>query len=176
MAKKEKEKSLIQSIMERDPAARSKISVFFFHPGVKAMIYHRIAHFLWCKWHWKFLALWVAAHARRVTLIEIHPAAQIGKRLFIDHGSGVVIGETAIVGDDCTIYHGVTLGGTSLEKGKRHPTLGNHVIVGTGAKLLGNIEIGDGAKIAPNAVIRHHVRPGEIAFSDSKKVLPHESE
>ena len=158
MAKKEKETSFLQSILDRDPAARNKVSVFFFHPGVKAMVYHRIAHFFWAKWHWKFLAEWVAAHARRVTLIEIHPGAQIGKRLFIDHGAGVVIGETAIIGNDCTIYHGVTLGGTSLERKKRHPTVGNRVVIGTGAKLLGNIEIGDEAKIAPNAVIRHNVR------------------
>ena len=151
--KKEKEVSLLQSILDRDPAARSKIQIFFTYPGFKAMVYHRIA-----------------AHSRRVTLIEIHPAAKIGKRLFIDHGSGVVIGETAVVGDDCTIYHGVTLGGVSLAKTKRHPTLGNHVIVGTGAKLLGNINIGNYAKIAPNAMIRHDVGDYVIAFSDGKKI------
>ena len=170
MAKKVKEKSLLQSILERDPAARSKFSIFFTYPGFKAIVYHRIAHFFWNKWHWKFLAELIAAPSRRITLIEIHPGAQIGKRLFIDHGSGVVIGETAIVGDDCTIYHGVTLGGVSLEKKKRHPTVGNNVIIGTGAKLLGDIRIGDFAKIAPNAMIRHDVGDYTIAFSDTKKI------
>ena len=169
MAKQKKETSYLQSILDRDPAARNKFQVFFTYPCVKALFYHRIAHFLWVKWKWKFLAELIAKHARRVTLIEIHPGAQIGKRFFIDHGAAVVIGETAIVGDDCTIYHGVTLGGTSLKKEKRHPTLGNHVIVGTGARLLGDIHIGDYAKIAPNATIRHDVLPYQIAFSDSKK-------
>ena len=168
--KKEKEVSLLQSILDRDPAARSKIQIFFTYPGFKAMVYHRIAHFFHAKLKWKFLADLIAAHSRRVTLIEIHPAAKIGKRLFIDHGSGVVIGETAVIGDDCTIYHGVTLGGVSLAKTKRHPTLGNHVIVGTGAKLLGNINIGNYAKIAPNAMIRHDVGDYVIAFSDGKKI------
>lgn len=170
MAKKKKEKSLLQSILDRDPAARSKFSIFFTYPGFKAIVYHRIAHFFYAKLKWRFLGEWVAAIGRRRTLIEIHPGAKIGKRLFIDHGSGVVIGQTAEVGDDVTIYHGVTLGGTSLEKKKRHPTVGSDVIIGTGAKLLGDIHIGDHVKIAPNATIRHDVLPYTIAFSDTKKI------
>ncbi len=142
----------IKSIMERDPAARNPWEVFFMYPGFKAVLRHRIAHKLYNKGH-KFLATRISNTTRRKYGIEIHPAAKLGNGVFIDHGMGVVIGETAIVGDNCTIYQGVTLGGTGKDKGKRHPTLGNNVLVGCGAKLLGNFTVGDNAKIAANAVV-----------------------
>lgn len=138
--------------MERDPAARNAFEVFFMYPGFKAVMRHRVAHKLYNKGH-KFIATRISNKTRRKYGIEIHPAAQIGNGVFIDHGMGVVIGETAIVGDNCTIYQGVTLGGTGKDKGKRHPTLGNNVLVGCGAKLLGNFTVGDNAKIAANAVV-----------------------
>lgn len=138
--------------MERDPAARNAFEVFLMYPGFKAVMRHRIAHKLYNKGH-KFIATRISNKTRRKYGIEIHPAAQIGNGVFIDHGMGVVIGETAVVGDNCTIYQGVTLGGTGKERGKRHPTLGNNVLVGCGAKLLGNFTVGDNAKIAANAVV-----------------------
>jgi serine O-acetyltransferase len=122
------------------------------YPGLHAVLFHRLTHCLW-GWGLKWLARFISAFARWFTGIEIHPGAVLGRRFFIDHGMGVVIGETAVIGDDCTIYHGVTLGGTSWERGKRHPTLGNNVVVGAGAKVLGPIEIGDGARIGSNAVV-----------------------
>lgn len=142
----------IQRTMETDPAAHSKIEVLLLYPHIKALIFHRISHFLY-RHHFFFLARLNSNIARHWTGIEIHPGADIGKGLIIDHGMGVVIGETAIIGDDCHIYHGVTLGGTGKEKGKRHPTLGNRVMVGAGAKCLGNIYIGDNAKVGANAVV-----------------------
>ena len=145
-------KNDIKSIMERDPAARNPFEVFFMYPGFKAILRHRIAHKLYNKGH-KFIATRISNTTRRKYGIEIHPAAKIGNGVFIDHGMGVVIGETAIVGDNCTIYQGVTLGGTGKDKGKRHPTLGNNVLVGCGAKLLGNFTVGDNVKIAANAVV-----------------------
>lgn len=145
-------KNDIKAIMERDPAARNPFEVFFMYPGFKAVMRHRVAHKLYNKGH-KFIATRISNKTRRKYGIEIHPAAQIGNGVFIDHGMGVVIGETAIVGDNCTIYQGVTLGGTGKDKGKRHPTLGNNVLVGCGAKLLGNFTVGDNAKIAANAVV-----------------------
>ena len=145
-------KNDIKSIMERDPAARNSFEVFFMYPGFRAILRHRIAHKLYNKGH-KFIATRISNTTRRKYGIEIHPAAKIGNGVFIDHGMGVVIGETAIVGDNCTIYQGVTLGGTGKDKGKRHPTLGNNVLVGCGAKLLGNFTVGDNAKIAANAVV-----------------------
>ncbi len=145
-------KNDIKSIMERDPAARNPFEVFCMYPGFKAVLRHRIAHKLYNKGH-KFLATRISNKTRRKYGIEIHPAAKIGNGVFIDHGMGVVIGETAVVGDNCTIYQGVTLGGTGKDKGKRHPTLGNNVLVGCGAKLLGNFTVGDNAKIAANAVV-----------------------
>lgn len=145
-------KNDIKTIMERDPAARNPFEVFFMYPGFKAVMRHRIAHKLYNKGH-KFIATRISNKTRRKYGIEIHPAAQIGNGVFIDHGMGVVIGETAIVGDNCTIYQGVTLGGTGKDKGKRHPTIGNNVLVGCGAKLLGNFTVGDNAKIAANAVV-----------------------
>jgi len=143
----------IRVALERDPAARNQFEILIAYPGVHALILHRINHWIWNK-ELKCLARFFSNIARFLTGIEIHPAAKIGRRLFIDHGMGVVIGETAEIGDDCTIYHGVTLGGTSLSKGvKRHPTLKNRVIVGAGAKLLGPIVIGEGARIGANSVV-----------------------
>ncbi len=142
----------IQSVFDRDPAARNTFEVLTTYPGLHAVMVHRLAHGLW-KRGLKWLGRAVSNLARWLTGIEIHPGATIGRRFFIDHGTGVVIGETAVIGDDCTLYHGVTLGGTSWEKGKRHPTLGNDVVVGAGAKVLGPIDIGDGARIGSNAVV-----------------------
>ena len=146
----------IQAIKERDPAARSSAEVFFLYSGLHAVIWYRIAH-----WFFKhrrfFIARWISQHAKRTTGIEIHPGATIGKGLLIDHGSGVVIGETAEIGDNCTIYQGVTLGGTGKDKGKRHPTLGNNVMVGSGAKILGPFKVGDNAKVAAGAVVLEEV-------------------
>jgi len=151
-------KEEIHLTFERDPAARSKAQVFFLYPGVKAMIYHRIAHKLYGFKRY-FLADWLSMHARRVTGIEIHPAAKIGKNVFIDHGMGVVIGETAEIGDNCTIYQGVTLGGTGKDKGKRHPTIGKNVTIGSGAKILGPFKVGDNSKVAANAVVLNEIPP-----------------
>ncbi|GAB4344610.1 MAG: serine O-acetyltransferase [Gammaproteobacteria bacterium] len=142
----------IRSVFDRDPAARNSFEVITTYPGIHALLAHRIAHWLWghgLKW----LARVLSNIARWVTGIEIHPGARIGRRFFIDHGMGVVIGETAEIGDDCTLYHGVTLGGTSWNKGKRHPTLENNVVVGAGAKILGPITVGRGARIGSNAVV-----------------------
>jgi len=142
----------ISCVFDRDPAARNAFEVLTTYPGVHAILFHRLAHALWKKeFHW--LARFISAFGRWITGIEIHPGAVIGRRFFIDHGMGVVIGETAEIGDDCTLYHGVTLGGTSWVKGKRHPTLGNDVVVGAGAKVLGPITLGDGARIGSNAVV-----------------------
>ena len=146
-------------VFDRDPAARNTFEVLTTYPGVHALMFHRLAHATWnlgAKW----LARMISHLARWLTGIEIHPAAQIGRRFFIDHGMGVVIGETAVIGDDCTLYHGVTLGGTSWQKGKRHPTLRDGVVVGAGAKVLGPIEIGEGARIGSNAVVVKTVPPG----------------
>lgn len=148
----------LRCIFARDPAARSTLSVLLTYPGLHAIWAHRFAHGLW-ELGWRNLALCMAALSRWLTGIEIHPAAEIGRRFFIDHGMGVVIGETAVIGDDCTLYHGVTLGGTQWIKGKRHPSLANHVVVGAGAKLLGPITIGEGSRIGCNAVVVHDVHP-----------------
>ncbi len=142
----------IQCVFERDPAARNTLEILLAYPGVHALMWHRLAHALWRR-GFKLLARLLSNFSRFLTGIEIHPGARIGRRFFIDHGMGVVIGETAEIGDDCTLYHGVTLGGTSWEKGKRHPTLGNGVIVGAGAKVLGPIKVGDCARIGSNAVV-----------------------
>jgi serine O-acetyltransferase len=148
----------VACVFERDPAARTWWEVVTTYPGVQAVWLHRISHWLWNhRWFW--LARLLSYFARWYTGIEIHPAAEIGRRFFIDHGMGVVIGETAVVGDDCTIYHGVTLGGTSWQKGKRHPTLGNGVVVGAGAKILGPIKVGDNARIGSNSVVLKDVPP-----------------
>jgi len=149
----------IACVFERDPAARNTFEILTTYPGIHAILLHRLSHKLW-----KLGLLWLAralsTFGRWITGIEIHPGATIGRRFFIDHGMGVVIGETAIIGDGCTLYHGVTLGGTSWQKGKRHPTLGDDVVVGAGAKVLGPIEIGTGARIGSNAVVVKAVPPG----------------
>lgn len=146
-----------QSIKRRDPAARNNLQIFFLYPSVIALRWFRFAHFLWKKLHFKFLAEMIMHSIRRRTGIEIHPAATIGKNLFIDHGMGVVIGETTIIGDNVTLFHGVTLGGLSKEKVKRHPTIGDNVVIGAGAKLLGNITIGNNVKIGANVVVRESI-------------------
>ncbi|MFM8332999.1 MAG: serine O-acetyltransferase [Candidatus Methylumidiphilus sp.] len=146
-------------IFERDPAAQSYFEILTTYPGVHAVLIHRLSHRLW-RIGLRGPARFVAHLARWLTGIEIHPGAEIGRRLFIDHGMGVVIGETAVIGDDCTLYHGVTLGGTSWKKGKRHPTLGKGVVIGAGAKVLGPIEIGDGARVGSNSVVLKDVPPG----------------
>jgi len=149
----------IQSVMDRDPAARNKFDVLTCYPGLHALLWHRVNHRLW-QWRLRWLARFLSTIARWMTGIEIHPGVRIGRRLFIDHGMGVVIGETAVIGDDVTLYHGVTLGGTSLNGGKRHPTLGNDVVVGAGAKILGPLLVGNGARIGSNAVVLKNVPEG----------------
>ena len=151
----------IQSIFDRDPAARSTFEILLCYPGLHAVWGHRVSHWLWTHGH-KLLARWVSQTVRGFTGIEIHPGATIGPGFFIDHGMGVVIGETAEIGANVTLYHGVTLGGTSLNKGKRHPTLGDNVVVGTGAKVLGAITIGEGSRIGANAVVVKSVPPNSV--------------
>lgn len=147
---------LLAAYQRRDPAARSKLEIFLLYPGVHAVLWHHIAH--WLYQHKRFfLARWVSQHARKKTGIEIHPGATIGHRLVIDHGMGIVIGETAEIGDDCLIYHGVTLGGTGKDQGKRHPTIGNNVLISCGAKVLGPFKVGNNARIAANAVVLSEV-------------------
>jgi serine O-acetyltransferase len=169
-------KSDLSIVFDRDPAARSYFEIITTYPGVHAILFHRLAHRLWkMKLYWFGRA--ISHIARFFTGIEIHPGAVIGQRFFIDHGMGVVIGETAIIGDDCTLYHGVTLGGTSWKQGKRHPTLENKVVVGAGAKILGPITIGVGAKIGSNAVVTKDVPanmtatgiPARVIDGDNKK-------
>lgn len=149
----------IQCVFARDPAAQSVFEVLTTYPGFHALLIHRVSHGLWSR-KFRWAARYASFLARWLTGIEIHPGASIGRRCFIDHGMGVVIGETAVIGDDCTLYHGVTLGGTSWNKGKRHPTLGNGVVIGAGAKVLGPIEIGDGARIGSNSVVVKPVPAG----------------
>ncbi len=161
----------LASVRERDPAARSTLEVLTCYPGVHALLFHRLAHAAWIrKWFW--LGRFVSHIGRFLTGIEIHPGAVIGRRVFIDHGMGVVIGETAEIGDDCTIYQAVTLGGTSLYRGtKRHPTLGNGVVVGAGAKVLGGFMVGDGAKIGSNAVVVKPVPAGTTAVGNPARII-----
>ncbi|MCH4239248.1 MAG: serine O-acetyltransferase [Oscillospiraceae bacterium] len=163
-------KAEIDSIMERDPAARSRLEVFLLYSGFKAVRSYRKAHWLLEHGH-PFLARWVSQRARHKTGIEIHPGAKIGKGLFIDHGMGVVIGETAEIGDYCTLYQGVTLGGTGKDKGKRHPTLGDHVLVGSGAKILGPMKIGNNARIAAGAVVLDAVPDNATAVGVPARVV-----
>lgn len=151
----------IQSVFERDPAARNTFEVLLCYPGLHAVWGHRLSHWLW-RSGFKTLARWVSQLARGITGIEIHPGASIGPGFFIDHGMGVVIGETAEIGADVTLYHGVTLGGTSLAKGKRHPTLGDNVVVGAGAKILGAIVVGDNSRIGANAVVVKDIPPNSV--------------
>jgi len=163
----------IASVFARDPAARSTFEVLTCYPGLHARIFHRLANTLWhanLKWMGRF----VSHIGRGLTGIEIHPGATIGRRFFIDHGMGVVIGETAEIGDDVTLYHGVTLGGTSWKAGKRHPTLGNGVVVGAGAKILGPIHVGNGAIIGSNAVVVKDVPDGATAVGIPARILDEE--
>jgi len=160
----------IACVFDRDPAARSAWEVITCYPGFHALLIHRFAHLLW-RGGLRWLARLVSHFSRWITGIEIHPGATIGRRVFIDHGMGVVIGETAEIGDDTTLYHGVTLGGTSWNKGKRHPTLGRNVVVGAGAKILGPIVVGDGAKVGSNAVVVKDVPPGATAVGIPAKII-----
>jgi serine O-acetyltransferase len=168
----------VAAVFESDPAARSYVEVLFLYPGLHAVWAHHLSNWLWAH-HMLFPARFVSQVARLFTGIEIHPGAQLGRRLFIDHGIGTVIGETAIVGDDVTLYQGVTLGGTGKEKGKRHPTIGNHVSIGSGAKLLGNITIGDNCRVGAGSVVLRSVTanstivgvPGHIVLRDGKRVV-----
>ena len=162
----------LQRILNEDQAAKSKIEVLLLYPCVHALIAYRCSHFLY-KHKMFFLSRLVSQISRFFTGIEIHPGATIGKGLFIDHGMGVVIGETAEIGDNVTIYHGVTLGGTGKHTGKRHPTIGNNVLIGTGAKVLGPIKVGDNAKIGANSVVLHNVPEGATAVGiRAKNILP----
>ncbi|MCI6567787.1 serine O-acetyltransferase EpsC [Dysosmobacter sp. HCP28S3_G4] len=161
---------LLAAYQRRDPAARSKLEIFLLYSGVHAVIYHRIAHWLYLH-HRYFLARWISQHARKKTGIEIHPGATIGHRLVIDHGMGIVIGETTEIGDDCLLYQGVTLGGTGKDQGKRHPTLGNNVLVGSGAKVLGPFKVGDNARIAAGAVVLEEVPPNATAVGVPAQIV-----
>jgi serine O-acetyltransferase len=163
-------KEEIAVVFERDPAARNAWEVITCYPGFHALLVHRLAHWLWGQ-RLRWLARMVSHIGRWLTGIEIHPGARIGRRFFIDHGMGVVIGETAEIGDDCTLYHGVTLGGTSWNKGKRHPTLGNGVVLGAGAKVLGPIKIGDRARVGSNAVVVKDVPPGATAIGIPARII-----
>ena len=160
----------IRVVFDRDPAARSGFEVITCYPGFHALLFHRVAHRLW-GWGLRWLARFLAHIGRFLTGIEIHPGAAIGRRFFIDHGMGVVIGETAEIGDDCTLYHGVTLGGTSWNKGKRHPTLCDGVVVGAGAKILGPITMGAEAKIGSNAVVVRDVPAGCTAVGIPARII-----
>lgn len=160
----------IAAVKERDPAARSGMEIFFLYPSVKVLFRHRIAHFFF-NHNLKFLARWISQSARKATGIEIHPGAKIGKGVFIDHGMGVVIGETAEVGDGCTIYQGVTLGGTGKDVGKRHPTVGKNVMIGAGAKVLGPFRVGDNSKIAANSVVLSEVPPDSTCVGAPARVV-----
>ena len=165
-------RSDIQCILDRDPAARTRWEVLTLYPGLHAVVLHRLAH--WCWGHGlKWIGRWVSQLSRWLTGIEIHPGAIVGERVFFDHAMGVVVGETAEIGDGCTIYQGVTLGGTSLYKGtKRHPTLGRNVVVSAGAKVLGGFTVGDGAKIGSNAVVIKPVPAGATAVGIPARIIP----
>ena len=163
-------RGMIEAYKARDPAARSTMEILLLYPGLKAVRSHRRAH--WCYEHnLKFLARLISQASRRRTGIEIHPGAKIGKRLVIDHGMGIVIGETAEIGDDCLIYHGVTLGGTGKDVGKRHPTIGNNVLIGTGAKVLGPITIGSGSRVAANSVVLKDIPENSTAVGIPARVV-----
>lgn len=161
----------VTTARRRDPAATSSLEVALTYPGVHALWAHRIAHALW-KSGARFPARFLSALTRSTTGVDIHPAAQIGRRVFIDHATGVVIGETTEVGHDVVIFHGVTLGGVAMVPGKRHPTVGNHVMVGAGAKVLGPITLGDGVKVGANAVVTKDVPCGSVAIGVPARLLP----
>lgn len=168
----------VRSILEHDPAARSVLEVLLCYSGLHALWFHRVNHWLWVR-DFRLLARWLSQVARLLTAIEIHPGAEIGHRLFIDHGMGVVIGETSIVGDDVTLYQGVTLGGTGKEQGKRHPTIGNGVVIGAGARVLGNIRVGDNSRVGAGSVVLRDVPdnstivgvPGHIVLRGGQRVV-----
>ncbi len=168
----------VARVLENDPAAKSKLEIELCYAGLHALWWYRINHWLW-EHRWRLLARWLAQVARLLTLVEIHPGAQIGEHLFIDHGAGAVIGETAVIGDDVTLYHGVTLGGTGKEHGKRHPTIGNGVVIGAGAKVLGNIRVGDHSRVGAGSVVTRDVPddstivgvPGHLIFWNGKRVV-----
>jgi serine O-acetyltransferase len=160
----------IHSVFERDPAARNTLEILLCYPGLHAVLGHRLTHWLWGRRRYT-LARWLSHLFRFLTGIEIHPGAQVGYRLFIDHGMGVVIGETAEIGRNVTLYHGVTLGGTSLNKGKRHPTLEDNVVVGAGAKILGAITIGENSRIGANAVVVKSVPPNSVVVGVPGQVV-----
>src|SRR5712672_1780091 len=168
----------VANVLEHDPAAKSRLEVYLCYSGLHAVWLYRMNHWLW-NHQFYLLARWLSQVTRFLTGIEIHPGAQIGRRLFIDHGFGVVIGETAVVGEDITLYQGVTLGGTGKERGRRHPTIGNHVSIGSGAKLLGNITIGDNCRVGAGSVVLRNVPanstivgvPGHIVLRDGKRVV-----
>jgi serine O-acetyltransferase len=168
----------VTNVLEHDPAARSRAEVYLCYAGLHAVWIHRITHKLWLG-GWLFLARWMSQVARFLTGIEIHPGAEIGRRLFIDHGMGVVIGETAVIGDDVTIYAGVTLGGTSTDRIKRHPTIQDHVVIGDGAKILGNITVGKNSRIGAGSVVLRTVQegstvvgvPGHVIFRNGERVV-----
>ena len=163
----------IACVKDRDPAARSALEILLLYPGLKAIRMHRIANKFYNRKMF-FAARWVSQRASKKTGVEIHPAAQIGKRFFIDHGTGVVIGETTVIGDDVTIYQGVTLGGTGKDTGKRHPTIGNNVMIGAGAKVLGPLIIGDNSKIASGAVVLNDIPPDSTAVGVPARVVKRE--
>ncbi len=163
-------KADLKAIKENDPAARNYFEIFLLYPGFHALISYRIAHFFY-KIKLKFIARLISQLSRFFTGIEIHPGAKIGKGILIDHGTGVVIGETVVMGDNCTIYQGVTLGGTGKHKGKRHPTLGNNILVGAGAKILGPFKVGDNSKIAANAVVLDEVPPNCTAVGIPARII-----
>ncbi|MGI6260950.1 MAG: serine O-acetyltransferase EpsC [Acutalibacteraceae bacterium] len=163
-------KEELDSIMERDPAARSRLEVYFLYSGFRAVRSHRKANWFY-RHDMKFIARWISQRCRHKTGIEIHPGATIGKGLFIDHGMGVVIGETTEIGDNCTLYQNVTLGGTGKDVGKRHPTLGNNVMVGSGAKVLGPFKVGDNARVAAGAVVLSEVPPNSTAVGVPARIV-----
>ena len=165
----------IRAIRERDPAARNSFEIFFLYSGLHAIWWHRVSHFFY-KIKMRGTARWISQCARFWTGIEIHPGAQIGRGLFIDHGMGVIIGETTIIGDDCTIYQGVTLGGNGKEHGKRHPTIGNNVMISAGAKVLGSFEIGDNSKIGAGSVVTRDLPANVVAFGNPCRVVREISE
>jgi serine O-acetyltransferase len=168
----------IASVFDRDPAAKSVLEILLCYSGLHALWFYRLNHWLW-NHRMRLLSRWLSQVARLLTGIEIHPAAQIGRRLFIDHGMGVVIGETTVIGDDVTLYQGVTLGGTGKEKGKRHPTIGNSVVVGAGARILGNIRVGDNCRVGAGSVVLRDVPdnstivgvPGHIVLRAGQRVV-----
>jgi len=162
----------LEAARNRDPSARSFVEIALGYPGVHAIWFHRLAHRMWQEPRLRLLARLLSQTVRAVTGVEIHPGAQLGQRLFIDHGMGVVIGETAVVGDDVLLFHGVTLGGRSMRRGKRHPTLGDNVTVGAGAKILGPVSIGSGAQIGANAVVITDVPTDHIAVGIPAKIRP----